>query len=243
MGVSPVFIVVRKRSLAVLFSCFFLCLAAALWHGSGPAASVFAAEVGPPVTVVIDPGHGGQDGGAVSADGVEESGLNLAVSQQVSDLLRLMGQRTVLTRTEDVMICDESLGTMRQRKVADIHNRVQMVNETENAILLSIHQNSLPSSRRTHGAQVFWNTQPGAEELAGTVQAALNSCINVGNEKLPKRIPSTIYLMKHCTAPAILVECGFLTNVEETRALQTPEHQRMLAAAITAGYLSAKEDP
>lgn len=218
-------------------------MAAVLWHGGGPAASVFAAEDAPPVTVVIDPGHGGQDGGAVSADGVEESGLNLAVSQRLSDLLRLMGQRTVLTRTEDVMICDESLGTMRQRKVADIHNRVQIVNETENAILLSIHQNSLPSSRVTHGAQVFWNTPPGAEELANRVQTALNGCINVGNEKLPKRIPATIYLMKHCTAPAILVECGFLTNAEETRALQTPEHQRMLAAAIAAGYLSAKEDP
>ena len=125
-------------------------------------------------TVVIDPGHGGQDGGAVAGDGTEESRINLAISLQLEQLLRFAGVRTELTRREDVMVCDPGLETMRQRKVSDLHNRASFVNGVPNAVLLSIHQNSLPSSPVTHGAQTFWNRQEGAEALARTLQAGLN---------------------------------------------------------------------
>ena len=197
----------------------------------------FSAVEKPPVTVVIDPGHGGEDGGAVSPDGVQESHINLAVSQQLRDLLCFAGVQTVMTREEDVTICDEGLGTIRARKASDIRNRVAIVNGTENAVLLSIHQNSLPSSTVTHGAQVFWNQQEGAKELAEAIQTSLNDTINVGNEKHTKQIPPTVYLMKHVTAPAMLVECGFLTNQEETGRLQDETYQRTLAISIAAGYL------
>ena len=103
-------------------------------------------------TVVIDPGHGGQDGGAVAGDGTEESRINLAISLQLEQLLRFAGVRTELTRREDGMVCDPGLETMRQRKVSDLHNRASFVNGIPNAVLLSIHQNSLPSSPVTHGA-------------------------------------------------------------------------------------------
>ena len=232
---------IRKTDLRKALLCCggFLC-AACVFHllaGELPAVSVFSARAETPVTVVIDPGHGGEDGGAVSSGGVAESHINLAVSKQVRDLLRFAGQRTVMTREEDVTICDEGLGTIRERKASDIRNRVNMVEETENAVLLSIHQNSLPSSPVTHGAQVFWNQQEGAEEWAEVIQTALNSTVNVGNEKHTKRIPSTVYLMKHVTVPAVLVECGFLTNREETTLLQDETYQRGLAVSITAGYL------
>ena len=139
-------ILLRKRDLVLscLFCCFFLGLAAVLWRGSAVPAFHVRDEV--PVTVVIDPGHGGEDGGAVSPGGVAESQINLAVSLRVSDLLRFTGLRTRLTRMEDVTICDQGLDTMHQRKTSDLKNRVKLVEETENAILLSIHQNSLPSS-------------------------------------------------------------------------------------------------
>lgn len=216
----------------------FLC-AACVFHAlvGTPFASVFSISEKPAVTVVIDPGHGGEDGGAVSADGVAESHINLAVSKQLRDLLRFSGVRTMMTREEDVTICDEGLGTIRERKASDIRNRVAIVNGTENAILLSIHQNSLPSSAVTHGAQAFWNQQEGAEDLAEAIQESLNSFANVGNEKHTKRIPPTVYLMKHVTAPAVLVECGFLTNREETKLLQDETYQRGLAVSIAAGYL------
>ena len=105
---------------------------------------VFAAEEDRPPVIVIDPGHGGEDGGAVSPEGIEESGINLAVSQKIRDLLIFMGIETVMTRTEDVSIGDMSLNTVKKRKASDIRKRVEIVNEIENAILISIHQNSLP---------------------------------------------------------------------------------------------------
>lgn len=232
-------ILLRKRDLVLscLFCCFFLGLAAVLWRGSAVPAFHVRDEV--PVTVVIDPGHGGEDGGAVSPGGVAESQINLAVSLRVSDLLRFTGLRTRLTRMEDVTICDQGLDTMRQRKTSDLKNRVKLVEETQNAILLSIHQNSLPSSPVTHGAQVFWNRQEGAEALAESIQDALNTAVNAGNGKHPRQIPDSIYLMKHITAPGILVECGFLSNTQETERLQDPAYQLRLAAAVTAGYLNA----
>lgn len=235
----PVIVMIRKRVFwgAAAFCCFFAALGAVIWAGHMSRVPVFAAADGAPVTVVIDPGHGGEDGGAVSAGGVEESQINLAVSLQVRDLLRLMGQRTVMTRSEDVSIYDEGLATVRQRKASDLKNRVALVNATPNAVLLSIHQNSLPSSPVTHGAQVFWNRQEGAETLALLVQDSLNGTVNAGNEKHAKQIPPTIYLMKHITAPGVIVECGFLSNETEARRLQEPSYQRRLAAAVAAGCL------
>lgn len=232
-------ILLRKRDLLFsgLLCCFFFGLAAVLWGGA--AVPAFSVQNDSPVTVVIDPGHGGEDGGAVSPGGVPESQINLAVSLRVHDLLRFAGQRTRLTRSEDITICDEGLDTMRQRKSSDLKNRVRIVEQTENAILLSIHQNSLPSSPVTHGAQVFWNRREGAEILAEQVQNALNAGINAGNEKHSRQIPDTIYLMKNITAPGVLVECGFLSNGPETERLQDPDYQLRLATAIAAGYLNA----
>ena len=232
---------IRKAELRKALLCCggFLC-AAFVFHAltTGlPVISAFSAAEKPPETVVIDPGHGGEDGGAVSPGGVQESHINLAVSKQLRDLLRFAGVPTAMTREEDVTICDEGLGTIRARKASDIRNRVAIVNGTENAVLLSIHQNSLPSSTVTHGAQVFWNQQEGAEALAEAIQTSLNGSINVGNEKHTKQIPPTVYLMNHVTVPAVLVECGFLTNQEETRRLQDETYQRALAVSIAAGYL------
>lgn len=190
-------------------------------------------------TVVIDPGHGGQDGGAVAGDGTEESRINLAISLQLEQLLRFAGVRTELTRREDVMVCDPGLETMRQRKVSDLHNRASFVNGIPNAVLLSIHQNSLPSSPSTRGAQVFWNRQEGAEELASSIQEALNGAVNARHEKKAAQVPSSVYLMKEITAPGVLVECGFLSNAAETEQLKDPAYQTKLAAAIAAGVLNS----
>ena len=188
-------------------------------------------------TVVIDPGHGGQDGGAVAPDGTEESEINLAISQRLEHLLRFAGVPTEMTRREDCMVCDPGLDTMRQRKVSDIRNRTALVNGIPNAVLLSIHQNSLPSSPATHGAQAFRNRQEGAEALARTLQAGLNPVVNTHRAKEPKQIPDSIYLMNHVDAPAVLVECGFLSNREEAARLQQEDYQKTLAAVIAAGYL------
>ena len=142
-----------------------------------------------------------------------------------------------MTRSEDLSICDPGLATIRERKSSDLKNRVELVNQKENAVLLSIHQNSLPSSPVTHGAQAFWNARSGAEALAQGIQDTLNAWINTERPKEPKEIPSSIYLMKNVQSPGVLVECGFLSHTEETALLQEPSHQIKLAAAVTAGCL------
>ena len=135
------------------------------------------------------------------------------------------------------MVCDPGLATMRQQKVSDIHNRVELVNGIPGAVLLSIHQNSLPSSPVTHGAQAFRSRTPEAETLAQVLQNVLNTVVNTHRAKEPKQIAKSIYLMNHATVPAVLVECGFLSNEEETARLRQGAYQTKLAAAIAAGYL------
>lgn len=190
------------------------------------------------VTWIIDAGHGGEDGGAVAANGITESSLNLQIANSIHDVLRFSGEKTALTRSGEEDVHTEG-DTIRARKASDIRNRVALVNGIPDAVLLSIHQNSLPSSPVTHGAQVFWNREEGSDSLAKVIQNSLNQAINHDNEKIPKRIPETIYLMKHVTVPSVLIECGFLSNVEETELLQAPSYQKKLAAAISAGCLQA----
>lgn len=234
------FLVIRMRRLmcgGLLCTIAVLC-GLLVFRGQGRAfLPVFSGGTDSSVVLVLDAGHGGEDGGAVSTvdSTVSESGPNLAVALRIEDLMALLGQETVMTRREDVSVHSPEATTLRQKKVSDIHNRTALVNDIPNAVLLSIHQNSLPSSPVTHGAQVFWNGGEGAQELAQRVQDALNAAINRGNEKKTKRIPDSIYLMNHITAPGILVECGFLSNREETVRLCQPDYQLRLATAITAG--------
>lgn len=187
---------------------------------------------------IIDAGHGGEDGGAVAADGTKESEINLAVARRVEALLRFLGERTRMTRTTDASIHSPEASSLRQKKRSDLENRVAIVNETQNAVLVSIHQNSLPSSRQTHGAQVFFGRVEPGELFAESIQKALNISCNAGNEKSKKMIDASIFLLKNVTAPAILIECGFLSNAEETQLLKTEAYQQKLAVTIAAGLMN-----
>ena len=127
-----------------------------------------------PLTVVIDPGHGGEDGGAVSCTGALESRINLSIGLRLNDLLRLLGYRTRLTRSEDVSIYSKDAETVSEKKVSDLKNRVRIVNETEHALLLSVHQN-LFEEAKYHGAQVFYAGTSESIELAEAIQSALRA--------------------------------------------------------------------
>lgn len=237
-------VLIRKTHLG--FSALLLAavagMALILWQGSGNI-SAFSSQPARAVSrvVVVDPGHGGEDGGAVAGDGTVESGLNLQIAQRLNTMLRFLGQDTVMTRTEDVSIYSPGSETLRQKKVSDLKNRVALVNGLEDGVLISVHQNSLPGSPRTHGAQVFYNGVEPAPALAASVQERLNNSVNAGNGKTPKRVSDSIYLTKNTLAPAVIVECGFLSNSSETARLQEPGYQIRLAAAIAAGYLSTEE--
>lgn len=186
--------------------------------------------------LIIDAGHGGEDGGAVSPSGALESHINLAVALRLDEVLGLYGVPSVLLRDRDVSLHDKTAKTLRQKKNSDLHNRTDRVNAQPNAVLLSIHQNSYPDGRY-RGAQVFYAPTDGSRELAQTVQELLRATLDPNNGRLEKQIPDTIYLMNHVTCPAVLVECGFLTNPQEERLLQDDTYQTKLACALAGGYL------
>ena len=188
---------------------------------------------------VLDAGHGGADGGTSSASGVLESDINLAITLRMRDLFTLLGQPTVLTRADENSLADDPSATIRQQKVSDTKNRVALVNSIENARLISIHQNALAGHPSVHGAQVFYNAVGDSSTLAETMQQELNQTVNVGNAKGKKPISKDIYLMSHVTCPAVLVECGFLSNTAESELLQTPSYQMLLAMTICCAALKS----
>ena len=212
----------------------FACFAAILWQGSAINASKNLELRQGSAVLVIDPGHGGFDGGAVAEDGTVESQINLAVEPE--ELARLVGVETVMTRREDTALDDPSAGTIRQRKASDLKNRTALANSASSGVLVSIHQNSLPESRSVHGAQAFYNGA--GEEIALAVQEALNSTIN-DRPKEAKSAGSGVYLLSHAEIPAVLVECGFLSNPGETDLLNTQAHQTRLALVIFTSVLGA----
>lgn len=202
--------------------------------------AVSAAQIADaPVTVVIDPGHGGEDGGASTAGGVLESALNLQISLRVRDLLQLLGVNTSMIRQTDTAVYTGACSTIREKKVSDIKNRVQMVNATPNALLVSIHQNFFEQSKYS-GAQVFYAKTDGSKPLAERTQQLLREALDPSNHREVKQSQS-VYLMEHIECTGILIECGFLSNAQEAENLQSATYQKKLAAAICAavgGYLS-----
>ena len=182
--------------------------------------------------IVIDPGHGGEDGGAVSCTGKNESTFNLQIALRLDDLLHLMGYDTVMIRTTDVSVYTAGQ-TIAQKKVSDLKQRVRIVEWTYNPILVSIHQNTFPEGRYS-GAQVFYASSEGSGELARQLQASLVSCLNPGSSRKAKQ-GSGIYLLDKINAPGVLVECGFLSNQQEEAMLSTPAYQKKLCCVIATG--------
>ncbi|UQT47619.1 N-acetylmuramoyl-L-alanine amidase [Flavonifractor plautii] len=162
-----------------------------------------------------------------------ESGINLAIVQKLDQLLGLYGEAPLLLRSEDISLHDDSAQTLREKKVSDLHNRVARIEETEHAVLLSVHQNTFPDGKY-HGAQVFYSNGELSQPLAQLTQETLRAALDPGNTREAKPIPDSVYLMNHITCPAILVECGFLSNAEEDLLLQSGAYQTKLASALAA---------
>ena len=179
--------------------------------------------------IVIDAGHGGEDGGATSCTGILESVLNLEIANRLSDLMHLLGYNTVMVRTTDTAIHTQG-NTIAARKASDLKARVQLANETENGLLISIHQNYFTDERYS-GAQVFFSATAGSEELATILQTNMVSALNPGSKRKAKRAAG-VYLMEHITCTGVLVECGFLSNHIEEAKLRSPDYQKKLCCVI-----------
>ena len=195
-----------------------------------------AMPVEPLPRVILDAGHGGEDGGAVSADGTSEKAINLSIAQKTNDLLRLFGFETQMTRTDDNDISEEG-DTIRERKLSDMKKRLSIFNSSADNTIISIHQNKF-SNTTSHGTQVFY--APNNEKsnvLADCIKLSVKSSMQPDNERESKAAGKGIYLLKNTTQPAVIVECGFISNKEECQLLLDQSYQKQMALAIATGFL------
>lgn len=182
-------------------------------------------------TVILDAGHGGEDGGATSVSGILESRINLEIALRIDDLLHLLGVNTIMIRTEDISVHTEG-NTISARKMSDLKNRVQIINKTPNALLISIHQNHFPDHKYS-GSQVFYPKTEGSEALAKQMQTALINSLQANNHRQAKKA-SGVYLMDHILCPGLLIECGFLSNFSEEALLRNSDYQKKLSCVIAS---------
>lgn len=185
--------------------------------------------------VILDAGHGGTDGGSSAADGTKESAINLEITLKTDAVLGLLGADTLLVRSMDTDLSDSSAQSISQKKVTDIRNRVALVNSHPDAVLVSIHQNTYPEEKYS-GAQVFYSGD--GKALAEELQKNLAQAVDPGNQRQAKTISPDVYLMNHVNVPAVLVECGFLSNQAEAAKLKSADYQRQLAVAIGVTVVS-----
>lgn len=199
--------------------------------GGNYAVNVFSENTAINNTVIIDAGHGGIDGGAVSCTGAHESQINLEIAKRLNDLMHLMGIHTIMIRDTDRSVYTEG-NTIAAKKVSDIKQRLKIVNGTPNALFVSIHQNNF-SDARYYGAQVFYNAKAGSKELAEQLQTSFREALNTSNRRQIKQ-SSGVYLMEHINCTGVLIECGFLSNQEEEAMLRDSTYQKKLCCVMSA---------
>lgn len=191
-------------------------------------------------TLVIDAGHGGLDGGASTADGTPESEINLQIALRTEQLAKLFGISTVMTRTSEDLAYPDENATIHAKKVWDQKSRVELINATENAVLVSVHQNKYPDARPS-GTEVLYAKTEGSKELAELTHENLIAQLCPENRRVAAPISDSIYLMKNVDCTAILVECGFLSNPAEAAKLKSADYQISLAAVLVGSYLQFME--
>lgn len=227
-----------KRFAALFLIVFFLSVFIALMVSSALRISLHTSAMPNKAMprLVLDAGHGGIDGGAVGTDGVPEKGINLNITYKLRDLLHFFGFETVMTRTDDNDLATAGNNT-RERKNSDMKNRLQLFDADNRNVIISIHQNQF-SNASSHGTQVFYS--PNNEKsllLADAVKYSVKAQLQPDNERMSKPADKNIYLLKNTQQPAVIVECGFISNPQECAMLQTDEYQKQISFAISTGFL------
>lgn len=186
--------------------------------------------------IVVDAGHGGIDGGAVSKNEARESDMNLRIALKVRELLEQNGAIVLLTRDQDVGLYSDT-GTIRKKKNEDLRERKKMVDESQSDLFISIHMNSFPQQPTCSGAQTFYPKNcENSKKIANYIQEELIRVLDNKNKRKSKE-KNDIYLLKKCSIPTVLVECGFLTNPKEERLLKDETYQEKVAWGIYIGIL------
>lgn len=187
-------------------------------------------------TIIVDAGHGSPDGGATGLDGSIESDLNLSIVLKLQNLLESSNCTVILTRSDENGIYEADSNTIREKKISDMKNRVNIANNSNAEIFVSIHMNKLEQTQYSGWQTFYKNQDEKSRQIAERIQLSLNNFIKKPNSREIKSI-SGIYLTKNVEIPLVLVECGFLSNAEENKLLQTDSYQNELAWSIYIGLM------
>ncbi len=197
----------------------------------------------PPPVVILDAGHGGEDGGAVGVNGALEKDLNLALTLSLAELLREAGVEVILTRSEDRLLLGEGENVKGHRKENDLKNRLAVAEEHPDAIFVSIHMNAFPDPS-CRGLQVYYAKTEGSGLLASHIQGSVKARLQGDNKRTPHAAGSSIYLLERAVSCAVLIECGFLSNPDECARLSQKDYRSELCFSIFCGmmeYIKATE--
>ena len=228
-----------KKSIIAIITAFLIILSAMLYLTF--MANFSAAEASSmPITqktVIVDAGHGGDDGGAIGIDGTVEKDINLDIALKLEKILKFYGFNVIMTRTQDVMTCDDGLDSLRKRKISDIHNRFELMRKNPDAIFISVHQNKFEDSSQ-HGTQVFYSgNDERSKELAEAIQTSVTLPLQRKNDRVVTKSGAGMSLLYHAKIPAVLVECGFISNSDEVKKLKDESYRMKLAILIADGLL------
>lgn len=194
---------------------------------------VYTSKAEPDIPLlIIDAGHGGIDSGAVSADGSKESDLNLAIALKLRALAEFYGFENSLTRQDDNSLCD----TPQYSEHRDLERRAEIVNDNNGCVYISIHQNCYPTGHPS-GSLVIYSARESSEKLGKLTHSNLITCLNPENRRIAEPADDKYYILSHVSCPAILVECGFMSNFSEMEKLKTPGYQTSIAAVLAASFL------
>ena len=189
------------------------------------------------ISIIIDPGHGGMDSGAVNQYGENEAPINLEISKYLMTFLDATGFEVEMTRYDSRGLYDENGNkTIREKKNEDLHNRVKLINESNADLVISVHLNSFTQSQY-YGAQTFYkNKCEESKEAAEIIQSNLRNILDKNNDRVPQS-KRDVKVIDNSNIPIVLVECGFVSNAEEGKLLSTPTYQEKIAWAIYAGII------
>lgn len=180
------------------------------------------------ITVIIDAGHGGEDGGC-EGNGLIEKDLNLDIARRVASLLEEAGVKVVMTRDTDILLYDKNSDYVGKKKAQDVRKRLEIAQNQENPVLVSIHMNYFAQTQYS-GLQVWYSKNDTRSKiLANLIQNETKNTLQPSNTRSIKEATSGIFLLHNATFPAVLIECGFLSNVDEARALGNEEYRQSLS--------------
>lgn len=235
-----------RRLQSILCCAAIAAFAALCWYGKNSGEAVMTAakvktSMEKPV-IVLDAGHGGMDGGCVSVNEVPEKGINLSIVESLRDGLKILGYDVVCTRESDISIYDEGTEGLSNQKKSDMKNRLEIFSRYSDGISISIHQNQFTDGKYS-GAQMFYSEKNSeGEKLAGVMQKQFVSLLQPDNTRETKPVGDELYLLNNTENPAVMIECGFLSNPEEAAKLESADYQKQIAFTVLTGVVEYRTE-